>query len=138
MRSWKRGGRARGEKGGLETTLTAEVSAEAERLIGEGALDDFQAIETEARRVALQLMGQAVARKLNADHCDERGPHLPCECGAEARLAGRRPQDLHYRSRPPDVGACLVSLRALSPRPSARVTVRWAWSTPSCRRRRYA
>ena len=42
-------GRA-GEKGGLETTLTAEVSAEAERLIGEGALDDFQAVETEARR----------------------------------------------------------------------------------------
>ena len=37
-------------------------------------------------------MGQAVARKLNADHCDERGPHLPCECGAEARLAGRRPK----------------------------------------------
>ena len=86
-----RAGRA-GEKGGLETTLTAEVSAEAERLIGEGALDDFQAFETEARRVALQLMGQAVARKLNADHCDEQGSHLPCECGAEARLAGRRPK----------------------------------------------
>ena len=86
-----RAGRA-GEKGGLETTLTAEVSAEAERLIGEGALDDFQAFETEARRVALQLMGQAVARKLNADHCDEQGSHLPCKCGAEARLAGRRPK----------------------------------------------
>ena len=51
MRGWKRGGPGRaGEKGGLETTLTAEVSAEAERLIGEGALDDFQAVETEARR----------------------------------------------------------------------------------------
>ena len=86
-----RAGRA-GEKGGLETTLTAEVSAEAERLIGEGALDDFQAFETEARRVALQLMGQALARKLNADHCDEQGSHLPCECGTEARLAGRRPK----------------------------------------------
>ena len=33
------------KKGGFETTLTAEVSAEAERLIGEGAVDDFQAIE---------------------------------------------------------------------------------------------
>ena len=68
-------GRA-GEKGGLETTLTAEVSAEAERLIGEGALDDFQAFETEARRVALQLMGQAVARRLNADHGDDKGPRV--------------------------------------------------------------
>ena len=37
-------------------------------------------------------MGQAVARKLNADHCDEQGSHLPCKCGAEARLAGRRPK----------------------------------------------
>ena len=86
-----RAGRA-GEKGGLETTLTAEVSAEAERLIGFCALDDFQAFETEARRVALQLMGQALARNLNADHCDEQGSHLPCECGAEGRLAGRRPK----------------------------------------------
>ena len=55
-------------------------------------MDDFQAIETEARRVALQLMGQALARRLNADHCDEQGPHLPCACGAEARFAGRRPK----------------------------------------------
>ena len=55
-------------------------------------LDDFQALETEARRVALQLMGRAVVRKLNADHSDEDGPHLPCECGAEARFAGRRPK----------------------------------------------
>ena len=92
MRSWKRAGRARRRKRGLETTLAAEVSAEAERLIGEGAVDDFQAIETEARRVALQLMGRAVACRLNADHCDDKGPHLPRECGGEARLAGRRPR----------------------------------------------
>ena len=50
-------------------------------------LDDFQALETEARRVALQLMGQAVARKLNADHGDEEVPHPPCACGTEARFA---------------------------------------------------
>ena len=37
-------------------------------------------------------MGRAVAGKLNADHCDEEGPHLPCACGGEARLAGRRPK----------------------------------------------
>ena len=61
-------------------------------MIGVGGLDDFQAIETEARRVALQLMGQAVAKRLNADQGDDQGPHLPCECGGEARLAGRRPK----------------------------------------------
>ena len=27
-----------------------------------------------ARRMALQLMGQALARKLNADHCNKHGP----------------------------------------------------------------
>ena len=37
-------------------------------------------------------MGQVVAERLNADHCDEQGPHLPCACGAEARFAGRRPK----------------------------------------------
>ena len=37
-------------------------------------------------------MGQAVAGKLNADRSDEQGPHLPCPCGGEARLAGRRPK----------------------------------------------
>ena len=55
-------------------------------------LDDFPALETEARRVALPLMGQTVARKLNADHADEEGPHPPCACGTEARFAGRRPK----------------------------------------------
>ena len=55
-------------------------------------VDDFQAIETEARRVALQIMGQAVARKLNADHGDDKGAHLSCACGSEARLVGRRPK----------------------------------------------
>ena len=61
-------------------------------MIGVGGLDDFQAIETEARRVALQIMGQAVAAKLNADRSDEEGARLPCECGGEARFAGRRPK----------------------------------------------
>ena len=35
-------------------------------------------------------MGQAVAHRLNADHSDDRGPRLSCECGGEARFAGRR------------------------------------------------
>jgi len=55
-------------------------------------VDDFQAFETEARRLALQLMGQAVADTLNAERCDEQGPHLPCACGGDARFTGRRPK----------------------------------------------
>ena len=37
-------------------------------------------------------MGRAVAAILNADRSDEEGAHLPCECGNEARFAGRRPK----------------------------------------------
>ena len=37
-------------------------------------------------------MGQAVARRLNADHSDEQGPRQPCGCGEKARYAGRRPK----------------------------------------------
>ena len=76
----------------MHSAVAQEVEAEVERLIGEGVVNDFQAIETEARRVALQIMGQAVAHTLNADHCDELGPRLSCECGGEARFAGRRPK----------------------------------------------
>ena len=79
-----------GKKGGPHSAIAEEVEAEVERLIGEGVVDDFQAIETEARRVALQIMGQAVAHRLNADHSDDRGPRLSCGCGGEARFAGRR------------------------------------------------
>ena len=77
-----------GKKGGLYSAVAEEV----EHLIGEGVVDDFQAIETEARRVALQIMGQAVAHRLNADHSDDRGARLSCGCGGEARFAGRRPK----------------------------------------------
>jgi hypothetical protein len=37
------------------------------------------------------VAGLAVARRLNADHSDRAGPHLPCpRCGEAARYAGRR------------------------------------------------
>ena len=80
------------KKEGLAPLVTAEIASEVERLIGVAPLDniDFEAIETAARRTALQLMGQAMARALNADHCDDQGPSLPCECGHTARCAGRR------------------------------------------------
>ena len=35
-------------------------------------------------------MGRAVARRLNADRSDGREPRLSCDCGGEARFAGRR------------------------------------------------
>ncbi len=75
----------------LEPEVRHEIVSEAASLIGVGVLDDFQAIETEARRVAWQIMGQAVAAKLNADHADDQGPCL-CGCGGKARFAGRRPK----------------------------------------------
>ena len=36
------------------------------------------------------MMGRAVAGRLNADHGDDKGPRLACDCGGEARFAGRR------------------------------------------------
>ena len=78
----------------VEPEVRREITAEAASLIRDGVLDDFQAIETEARRVALQIMAQAVARRLNADHCDNKGLRLSCECGGEARFAGRWPKTL--------------------------------------------
>ncbi len=76
----------------VETDIGHEIVAETERLLGGGVLDDFQAIEIEARRMALQIMGQAVAHRLHADHSDHEGPHLTCACGGEAHFVGRRPK----------------------------------------------
>ena len=59
-----------GKKGSLHASIAHEVEAEVERLLGEGVVEDFQAVEMEARRVALQIMGRAVAGKLNADRSD--------------------------------------------------------------------
>ena len=76
----------------VEPEVRRKIAVETASLIGEGVLNDFQAIKTEARRVALQIMGQAVVGRLNADRSDERGPHLPCDCGGEARFTGHRPK----------------------------------------------
>ena len=89
------GRRERGEaakKGGFAATVAAESAAEVERLIGRGVADgaDFEAVETAARRLALGIMGRAVAGRLNADRSDEKRPRQPCACGAHARYAGRR------------------------------------------------
>ena len=85
---------AAGKKGGLATLFTAETRAEVERLIGVGPLADidFEAVETAAKRAALQIMGQAIAQSLNADPSDDQGSHQPCDCGQSARYRGRRPK----------------------------------------------
>jgi hypothetical protein len=91
-------GLARGrEKGGFKEALAAEVTAEIEALVGPGAVDslDFEAIETAARRQALQLTARAVERRFNADSSDHMDPTLRCDCGKMARYAGRHEKTFH-------------------------------------------
>ena len=90
-----RPGRGEGrEKGGFAETVAAEIGGEVERLIGAGTADgiDFEAVETAARRLALGVVGKALAARLDADRSDGKGARLPCACGARARYAGRRPK----------------------------------------------
>jgi hypothetical protein len=88
------GGRAGGgQKGGFKAAFEAEVVHEIEALIAPGAADrlDFEAVETAARRRALEVAARAVEHRLNADHSDHAGAPRPClRCGTPARYAGRR------------------------------------------------
>ena len=86
--------RKRGLRDKLTEAFRRGVGAELEALWPRAGSDavDFESLETEARRLALRIMGQAVAARLNADHSDARGCRLPCGCGSEARYAGRRPK----------------------------------------------
>jgi hypothetical protein len=65
---------------------------EIETLLGRQAIEklDFEALEVAVRQQVLQLAGQAVEQRLNADTSDERGSRTGCGCGQEARYAGRR------------------------------------------------
>lgn len=76
----------------LAELLAAEILWDIESLFGRQQLDclDLEALETAVRRQALRLAALAVQQRLNADHSDGSQPHLPCPCGASARLAGRR------------------------------------------------
>jgi len=82
------------QKGGFKEAFEAEVTQEIEALVGQGAAQglDFEAIETAARRQALQVAARAVERRLNDDTSDHAGPTFPCSCGKVARYAGRRPK----------------------------------------------
>jgi hypothetical protein len=54
----------------------------------------LEAVETAARRQAIQVAAHAVEQRLNADTSDHAGPALSCSCGGVARYAGRRAKTL--------------------------------------------
>lgn len=51
---------------------------------------DLEAIETAARRQALQIAARAVERRLNEDHSDQFQSEVLCRCGQPAQYADRR------------------------------------------------
>ena len=91
---WTAGTRGGREKGGFAETVAAETAGEVERLTGAGTADgiDFEAVGTAARRLALEVVGKALAARPDADRSDGKGARQPCACGARARHAGRRPR----------------------------------------------
>ncbi len=50
----------------------------------------MEAVETVARRKALQVAARAIEQRFNADASDYAGPVLPCTCGQQARYVDRR------------------------------------------------
>ena len=65
---------------------------EIESLLGRQAVEklDFEALEVAVRQQVLQLAGQAVEQRFNADLSDQASARVGCSCGSEARYAGRR------------------------------------------------
>lgn len=85
------GGLERGRrKKGLSTELGSALAKETEKLIGQGALEDFESFEIALRDHALRLAARMVERQLNADHSDAATSYKPCSCGGEARFVDRR------------------------------------------------
>ena len=76
------------------SAMQTKAIADIEALVGRGAVAglDFEAIEIAARRRALGVAARAVERCLNADRSDHQGPAIACDCGRQARSAGRRPR----------------------------------------------
>jgi hypothetical protein len=84
--------RTRLKKNLFADLLAVDIVQEMEILLGRQAVEavDFEALEVAVRQQVLQLAGQAVAQRLNADTRDEQGSRIRCGCGQEARYAGRR------------------------------------------------
>jgi hypothetical protein len=87
----KRSLRARLKKNLFADLLASDVVQEIETLLGRQAVEDLdlEALELIVRQRALQLAGTAVEQRLNADTSDERGSRVRCNCGQQARYAGR-------------------------------------------------
>ena len=56
---------------------------------------DLEALEMAVRQRVLSLAGSFLERWLNHDTSDYAGPHRACNCGEEARYAGRRAKRFH-------------------------------------------
>jgi len=80
------------EKKGFKTAFEAEIFSEIEKLIGPGTVAscDLEAVETAARRKALEVAARVIEQRFNADTADYAGPVLPCTCGQQARYVDRR------------------------------------------------
>jgi hypothetical protein len=77
--------------------LAIDIVQEIEILLGRQAVADldFEALEVAVRQQVLQLAGQAVEQRLNADLSDQASTRVPCSCGREAHFAGRRAKQVH-------------------------------------------
>jgi hypothetical protein len=90
-------GRSHSPKGGLKSTLTAEVLAELSGFLGERALADLglETMETLVRHKAIKVAASFLEHRLNADASDYADAALPCRgCGAPARYVDRRAKSL--------------------------------------------
>jgi Uncharacterised protein family (UPF0236) len=77
--------------------LAIDIVQEIETLLGRQAVADldFEALEVAVRQQVLQLAGQAVEQRLNADLSDQDSARVGCSCGREAHFAGRRAKQVH-------------------------------------------
>jgi hypothetical protein len=77
--------------------LAIDIVQEIEILLGRQAVADldFEALEVAVRQQVLQLAGQAVEQRLNADLSDQASTRVRCNCGREAHFAGRRTKQVH-------------------------------------------
>jgi hypothetical protein len=68
--------------------LAIDIVQEIENLLGRQAVEalDFEALEVAVRQQVLQLAGQAVAQRLNADLSDQVGCCVPLVEGRRAML----------------------------------------------------
>ena len=77
--------------------MTIDIVQEIELLLGRQAVADldFEALEIAVRQQVLQLAGQAIEQRLNADLSDQASTRVRCACGKEAHFAGRRAKQVH-------------------------------------------